>query len=121
MSRAASRVPSKSSSSAIALRRAGTNLPWNLRRFACSFASRRLSCARALKCTDPPPMVSLPQWAWGTSSLASKNFGDVQDFRARVADTPQPSFDVQHAAEVAENHCVGAGRLTFRALVAGLR
>src|SRR6186997_2880616 len=52
-------------------------------------------------------------------ALSREDFGHVQHLRLVVAPPAQPAFDVQHAAEVAEHHGVGAGGRDVAALVVG--
>ena len=70
IARAASRVPSKSSSSTIADLRAATNLLLNLTRFFCRSSLPRLSCARSLKCIDAT-CISAPFRPARTSATCS--------------------------------------------------
>ena len=116
---AASRVPSKSSSSNIASRRLQTNLPRNFCRFCCSCASSRLACARSRKCIDATCIADSPASICASFGRSRGDFGDVQDSSCCVAATAQPSFDIEHAAEVAQDDGIGTAVGDVAALVVG--
>src|SRR6185436_12643167 len=140
IARAASRVPSKSSSSVSDSRRLPTNLSFILTRLCCSRASCSLTCARSLKCIDAtcitPPQHSShkePQRRRGNQlcfalrlcvslwilTFARQHLRDMQHLRLCIPAPPPPALDVQHAPEVAEHHGVGAGVFDMLAFVVG--
>ena len=89
-------------------------------RLRCSRSSLRLACARSLKCIEATCMATSDvrrPLARSGRTIPREHLGDVQHLGLAVTQPAEPAFDVQHAAEIAEHHGVGAARRDVPALV----
>ena len=51
--------------------------------------------------------------------MSRQHFGDVQHLRRGIATPAQPPFDIQHAAQIAEHHCLHVTRRDVGTLALG--